>query len=110
MSDYLFDNVTDSMQTFLQQLGLVFFKEDTVFFVYAPNLDVCGYGLTEKEAQYSFLETFEEFLTFTKKNDTIEHELLRLGWKKLPTTTPSFHHQTTSTLFEPFDSRIFDYN
>ena len=65
MSDYLFDNVTDSMQAFLQQLGLVFFKEDSVFFVYAPNLDVCDYGLTEKEAQHSFLETFEEFLTFT---------------------------------------------
>ena len=98
------------MQAFLKQLGLVFFKEDNVFFVYAPNLDVCGYGLTEKEAQHSFLETFEEFLTFTKKQGTLENELLRLGWKKLPTQTPSFHYQATSTLFRPFDSTIFDYN
>lgn len=110
MSDNFFDNITDSTRLFLKQLGLIFFKEDNVFFVYAPNLDVYGYGLTEKEAQHSFLETFEEFLTFTKQKGTLESELLRLGWEKLPTATPSFHHQATSTLFEPFDSRIFDNN
>ena len=108
MSVHIFDNISDSMQAFLQQLGLVFFNEDNVFFVYAPNLDVCGYGLTEKEAQYSFLETFEEFLTFTKQKGTLESELLRLGWEKLPTATPSCHQKATFTLFEPF-SRLFDY-
>jgi hypothetical protein len=106
----LFEHVSDSMQTFLNQLGLVFFKEDHVFFVYAPNLDVCGYGLTEKEARHSFLETFEAFLEYTKKNKSLEGELLRLGWEKLPTVIPSFYHQSTPSVFEPFDSRFFDYN
>jgi hypothetical protein len=75
-----------SMPAFMNRLDLLFFKEDTVFFVYAPALDITGYGLTETEAQHSFVETLETFLDFTQKNKTLEGELNRLGWKKEHTT------------------------
>ena len=103
-------NLSNKMQCFLNQLGLISFKEDNVFFVYAPNLDICGYGLTTIEAQDSFIETLKEFISFTTKNKTLEGELKRLGWEKLSTKIPYFYHQATCTLFEPFNSGIFDNN
>lgn len=75
-----------TMPSFMNRLDLLFFKEDNVFFVYAPALDITGYGLTETEAQQSFVETLETFLDFTQKNKTLEGELQRLGWKKDATT------------------------
>jgi hypothetical protein len=76
-----------SMPAFMNRLDLLSFKEDNVFFVYAPALDITGYGYTETEAQHSFVETLETFLDFTQKNKTLEGELNRLGWKKDQTTT-----------------------
>jgi O-methyltransferase involved in polyketide biosynthesis len=75
-----------AMPSFMSRLDLLFFKEDAVFFVYAPALDVTGYGMTENEAQNSFVETLEEFLSFTQKNKMLESELKRLGWKQDQTT------------------------
>ena len=68
--------------SFMNRLDLLFFKEDNVCFVYAPALDITGYGSTETEAQHSFVLTLEAFLDFTQKNKTLESELKRLGWKK----------------------------
>jgi hypothetical protein len=76
-----------TMPSFMHRLDLLFFKEEAVFFVYAPALDITGYGLTENEAQNSFVETFETFLDFTQKNKTLEGELNRLGWTKEPATS-----------------------
>jgi O-methyltransferase involved in polyketide biosynthesis len=75
-------NLPSSMPSFMNRLDLLFFKEDAVFFVYAPALDVTGYGMTEAEAQNSFVITLEEFLNFTQENKTLESELKRLGWKQ----------------------------
>jgi hypothetical protein len=110
MADKFAHILSIPMLSFLHQLGLTFFKEANIYFVYASNLDICGYGLTEIEAEYSFMETLEEFLNYTKKNKTLEMELRRLGWEKQPTTIPTFYHPTTSALFEPFNTRIFNNN
>ena len=74
--------VPTSLPSFMNRLDLLFFKEDTIFFVYAPALDITGYGATETEAQQTFVVTLEAFLDFTQKNKTLEGELKRLGWKK----------------------------
>jgi hypothetical protein len=87
--------------SFINRLDLLFFKEDNVFFVYAPALDITGYGLTETEAQHSFVETLEAFLDFTQKNKTLEGELKRLGWQK---------EQTTMTFQPPFLDEMLQKN
>jgi hypothetical protein len=73
-----------SMPSFMNCLDLLFFRENSVFFVYAPALDLTGYGATETEAQHSFVQTLEAFLDFTQKKETLEGELKRLGWRKKP--------------------------
>ncbi|RFP65417.1 hypothetical protein D0N36_09105 [Hymenobacter lapidiphilus] len=40
-----------------------------------------GYGHTEKEARNSFDETLEEFIRYTGNKQTLQNELVRLGWK-----------------------------
>jgi hypothetical protein len=57
------------------------FSFNYLHFVYAPALDVTGYGLNEKEAQNSFVISLEEFLDFTQKKGTLNSELERMGWK-----------------------------
>jgi hypothetical protein len=62
-------------------LVLLSFKEDNTFIVYAPTLDLSGYGDNQEEADSSFEESLDEFLDFTIKNNTLHSELMRLGWK-----------------------------
>ena len=62
-------------------LPVIKFKEDDVFFLYSPALDLTGYGVTEKEAQKSFEETLGQFLDYSTKKNTLLSELRKLGWK-----------------------------
>jgi hypothetical protein len=90
-----------STPSFMNRLDLLFFKEDNVCFVYAPALDITGYGSTETEAQNSFVITLEAFLDFTRKNQTLEGELKRLGWKK---------EKKTATFQPPFLDEMLQKN
>ncbi len=62
-------------------LVLLSFKEDNIFIVYAPTLDLSGYGDNQEEANSSFDTSLDEFLDFTIKNNTLNTELKRLGWR-----------------------------
>lgn len=64
-------------------LPLIQFQEDQVFFVYSPSLDLTGYGYTPEEAASSFQETLDFFIEHTTRNQNLEKELQRLGWKVL---------------------------
>ena len=46
-------------------LVLLSFQEDNNFIVYAPTLDLSGYGDNQEEANSSFDEALDEFLDFT---------------------------------------------
>ena len=60
---------------------IVAFVEDSVYYYYAPQLDVYGYGQTETEAKESFEITLHEFFRYTLNKGTLQNELKRLGWK-----------------------------
>ncbi len=62
-------------------LSVVAFYKDETFMVYAPALDLYGYGKTESEARQSFRVVLEEFLRYTGNKNTLEEELKSLGWK-----------------------------
>lgn len=59
-------------------LSVIEFKEDNIYFVYSPALDLTGYDRTLKGAHRSFEETLSYFLEYTLENQTLEAELKRL--------------------------------
>ena len=61
-------------------LKLLFWTEDNVNFVYAPELELTGYGYNVQEAKDSFDHQVEEFLSHTISKNTLYGELKRLGW------------------------------
>lgn len=62
------------------KLSLFSWDEDSVFYVYAPALDLTGYGLNKEEAKESFQTVLNEFLVYTHDHKTIFSELEKLGW------------------------------
>jgi hypothetical protein len=78
-------------------LSLLSFKEDKVFIIYSPELDLAGSGYNLIQAKASFWETVSEFFRYTTSKGTLVAELRRLGWtvsgtKKKPkvSTPPDF--------------------
>jgi len=61
-------------------LILLLWKTDDVYFQYSPELDITGYGKSEKEAKKSFEYVLEDFIAYTLKKGTIFDELEKLGW------------------------------
>lgn len=61
-------------------LSIISFKENNIHMIYAPALDLFGYGKTKKEAKESFEITLDEFVRYTINKDTLIPELKRLGW------------------------------
>ena len=62
-------------------VNLVQFKQDKSYVLYAPALEVYGYGRTIDEAKESFVTSVEEFIRYTLNKNTLKSELKRLGWK-----------------------------
>jgi len=56
-------------------------EEDTVIY-YSPVFDISGYGHSEEEAAKSLNVAIQEFFKYTINKQTIELELVKLGWKK----------------------------
>ncbi|MFY7665660.1 hypothetical protein [Flavobacterium sp.] len=75
-------------------LSLFLWQEDNIFYVYAPALDLTGYGLSKEEARESFETVLEEFIVYTHNKKTIFTELENLGWavnkKKRRVVSPDF--------------------
>jgi len=57
------------------------FQDADTFIVYSPQLDISGYGKTQKEALSSFDYCLAGFLDYSVKNETLFDELTCLGWK-----------------------------
>ncbi len=74
-------NLNHTAISLFNRMDLLIFKENNAHIVYAPALDISGYGNTKKEAETSFLTSLKEFLEFTNQKDTLKSELSRLGWK-----------------------------
>jgi hypothetical protein len=68
-----------SVETMLQLVQ--WSDSDGIFHVFAPALDVAGYGNSESEAMQSFNITLKEFLRYSINKGTLQDELTRLGWK-----------------------------
>lgn len=64
-------------------LQLQLLKEDQTFIVYAPALDLSGYGPTSEEALRDFHNAFKIFIEETTERGTLEKALLELGWQKV---------------------------
>lgn len=63
------------------KLTLINFKDDNVYNVYCPSLNLIGCGYTEIEAQESFKVVFDEYINFTTENNTLIEDLKQCGWK-----------------------------
>ncbi|WP_298147504.1 hypothetical protein [Flavobacterium sp.] len=61
-------------------LSLFLWQEDNIFYVYAPALDLTGYGLSKEEARESFETVLQEFIVYTHNEKTLFAELENLGW------------------------------
>lgn len=57
------------------------FTDDGCKIVYAPALDLTGYGKTESQARESFDQALEAFTEYAMNKGTLVKELKRLGWK-----------------------------
>lgn len=62
------------------ELAIIEFKEDGLYFLYSPALDITGYGKTKSEARESYRLTVEEFMRYTINKRTLLKELEKLGW------------------------------
>ncbi|TAD95416.1 MAG: hypothetical protein EAZ97_15530 [Bacteroidetes bacterium] len=61
-------------------LSLLVFKENDLYFVYSPTLDITGYDYSKKGAKESFKEVLSFFLEHNLEQGTLHKELERLGW------------------------------
>jgi len=48
--------------------------------MFAPALDICGYGKNTAEAKQSFGIVLEEFINHTSNKNTLNTVLNKLGW------------------------------
>ncbi len=63
-------------------LTLIGYKDEGVFVVYAPALDMYAYGDDKDEAFLAFDESIHLYIDHVMEEDTLEKDLTRLGWKK----------------------------
>lgn len=63
------------------RLDVFSYKDNGVQMMYAPSLDLCGYGPTIEDAKRSFEVVVSEYLRFGLENRTLGMDLLAHGWK-----------------------------
>jgi hypothetical protein len=61
-------------------LSMLQFKEDEVHIIYAPSLDLYGYGESVEAARESFQISLEEFFKYTVNKKTLDKVLIEMGW------------------------------
>ena len=62
------------------KVSVVQFKEDGVFIVYCPALDLSGYGNSDREAKQSFKTVLLEYIRYADKKGTLNDDLKAQGW------------------------------
>ena len=62
------------------KLDVLSYVEEGVFFVFAPALDMTGYGNSLEEAKTSFEITLQEYFKYTLENKTLDADLRKHGW------------------------------
>src|SRR6185312_14277169 len=77
---YVEANYNDGRHTVKVGVTLISWSDNNVFFQYSPELDMTGYGNSEREAADSFNHILEDFITYTLNKGIIFDELERLGW------------------------------
>lgn len=77
-------------------LEIALFQEDEIWVAYCPDLEISGYGDTEKEAKDSFDTMLDIFLKETHKKGTLEKCLLQLGWDLRQKPTPVYNRPAHS--------------
>lgn len=115
MAKYIFegDYKNKSGNVKVNLLLIHFEDENSIHFIYAPHLDLTGYGNNLKEAKQSFKIVFEDFIDYTLENKTINNVLMNLGWdlknnpqkKKKRVIAPSF---MSLALENKYISELFD--
>ncbi len=92
------------------QLPVVLFKEENVFIVYCPALDLSASGKTDSQAKSNFSQVVDMYMEYTMNKGTLHTDLKKLGWtinkKKKQVASPP----TMSELLEKNEefTRIFD--
>ena len=62
------------------KVSVVQFKEDGVFIVYCPALDLSGYGNSDREAKQSFKTVLLEYIRYADNKGTLNDDLKEHGW------------------------------
>ena len=62
------------------RLALYSYIDEGVHVVYAPALDMFGYGEAEHVALQSFETTLNEYLAYVTQHKTLEKDLEKYGW------------------------------
>ena len=56
------------------------FKENDMYVIYCPSLDLSAYGRTEEEVESEFGEVFRIHITYCLNNNTLADDLRSHGW------------------------------
>jgi predicted RNase H-like HicB family nuclease len=62
------------------QLVVLSFKDENIYNIYCPSLNLVGCGYTKEEADDSFNIVLEEYIRHTTENQTLIKDLESLGW------------------------------
>ena len=110
-------NWNDGQTNIIVNLPMISFEEDGSQILYCPALDISGYGNSEKEAFESFQIALSEFLLYTTHKNTLEKELISLGWsvkkkhrKMIPPSMQKLlvNNDNFGRIFNNFPFRKFD--
>lgn len=78
-------------------LSVYTFDDDEIYYTFAPELDIIGYGYTPAEANTSFEHMLDEYLNFTAEKGTLIQDLEEHGWE-INSEDATFTHPTTAFL------------
>lgn len=80
-TNYNMQSVLLKDDIFMCKLPLYIFLDDESYCVFCPPLDLIGYGEDEFEARKSFELNLEIFIDSGINENTIEEELISMGWR-----------------------------
>ncbi|MEX6686594.1 hypothetical protein QTN47_03760 [Danxiaibacter flavus] len=73
--------LSNQHQVVTVKIDVIEYKEDGIFYVYSPALDLVGYCNTLSDARRSWDVVLDEYLHFTANNNSLIEDLQKRGWK-----------------------------